>query len=78
VTALNSDDTSKRFFDNLPDLMTIDEAASFLGKDPKTIRNYIATRTFPFVRNGNRYMVFKDSLRTWLRQKEFVPWQSHQ
>jgi excisionase family DNA binding protein len=63
-------------FENLPYLMTVEEAASFLRKNPKTIRNWIGQRTIPFVKNGNRSMILRDSLAEWLKQQEFKPWQS--
>lgn len=67
---------TKRLFENLSDLMTIEEVADFLGKNPKTIKNWISMRTIPFVRNGNTNMILKDSFGAWLKRQEFTPWQS--
>jgi len=75
--AERTDNTSYRFFDNLPDLMTIEEVARFLQVRPKTVRNWIGARTFPYVEGvGRQNMVKKDSLAAWLNKKEVKPWQS--
>lgn len=65
-----------RLFDNLADLLTLEEVATFLGKDLQTIRNWIGKRTFPFVEVGNQNMVLKRSLMAWLEKRETTPWQS--
>jgi excisionase family DNA binding protein len=68
--------SGERLFENLPDLLTVEEAAGFLDKSPKTIKNWISLRTFPFVEVGNKMMVRKVSLAAWVQRQEFVPWQS--
>lgn len=62
-----------KLFENLPDLMTVDDLALAIDKSPGTIRNWIARREIPFVRIGNRSMVLKASFLAWLEEKENKP-----
>lgn len=54
-------------------LMTIEELAAALFKEPGTIRNWIARREVPFVRVGRRTMFLRASIREWLQQLETKP-----
>ncbi len=67
---------SGQLIDNLTvDLLTIEQVAGLLGKRPQTIKNWIARRTFPYIRIGNKNWVRREGLEAWLKQKEFKPWQ---
>lgn len=70
------DNKTLRLFENLPDLMTIEEAAEYLLKTPRAVKKWIALRRFPYIKVGKSYMVRKASLAEWERQQEFRPWQS--
>ena len=62
-------------FDNRIDLLSVEELAGALGLAPKTIRNYVARRSVPFVRIGRRTMFRLQSIEAWLEKKEKRPWQ---
>ena len=59
-------------FDNLG-LLTVEELARALGKAPKTIRNWVARRTIPFVVVGRTTMFRKRAVEAWLERKERKP-----
>ncbi len=67
--------TKPQFFDNRIDLLSVEELAGALGLAPKTIRNYVARRSVPFVRIGRRTMFRLRSIEAWLEKKEKKPWQ---
>jgi excisionase family DNA binding protein len=72
----NEGSHSGKLFENLDiGLLSIEEVAALLGKRPQTIRNLIAKRQLPFVRVGRKNFVRRESLETWLKRKEFKPWQ---
>ena len=57
-------------FDNL---ITIRELADYIGVSPKTIQNWVAYRTIPFLRIGKRTLFRKSRIEAWLQTKEFEP-----
>ena len=62
----------KPLFDNL---ITIKELADYIGVSPKTVQNWVAYRTIPFMRIGRRTLFRKSRIETWLQTKEFEPCQ---
>jgi len=76
MTALQKvDTTSQTLFENLPDLMTIEEVATYLREvEPKTIRKWIGLGVFPYIRIGRANMVRKSSLAVWMKEQESTPW----
>lgn len=54
-------------------ILELDDTAALLGFEQKTIRNYVARREIPFVPLGRRNVFLRDSLREWLRSKEYRP-----
>ena len=68
------DKTSGLLFDNLLDLMTVEDLAVALGKRPQTIRNWVARREIPFI-PGRPVMFRRRSIEAWLDKKELKPWQ---
>lgn len=58
---------------NVFGLMTVDEIAAALGREPQTIRNWVARREIPYVPLGQTSMFLRDSVREWLQKKEFKP-----
>ena len=57
-------------FDNL---ITIKELADYIGVSPKTVQNWVAYRTIPFMRIGRRTLFRKSRMEAWLQTKEFEP-----
>ena len=62
----------KFLFDNL---ITIKELADYIGVSPKTVQNWVAYRTIPFVRVGGKTRFRKTRIEAWLQTKEFEPCQ---
>ena len=60
------------FFDNL---ITIEELADYIGVSQKTIRNWVALRSIPFLRIGRKTFFYFDRLDKWFQTKEFEPCQ---
>ena len=56
-------------------LMTVEEVATLLHKQPQTIRNMVARRKIPFLKLGRKSMFRREALEAWIKQKEFNPWQ---
>lgn len=54
-------------------VLELGDMARVLGCAEQTLRNEVAKRTVPFVRQGNRNVFLVDSWRELLRQKEFRP-----
>lgn len=65
---------SKAFIENGIELLTVDQLADALGYAPKTIRNWVARRSIPFVKVGRRTMFRLESISAWLKKKEFKSW----
>ena len=55
-------DELKAAFNGRP-LITVQEAARYLHKDPRTLK---ADRTFPYRKRGGRYMVSLVALARWM------------
>ena len=66
------DDKSGEFFENL---ITIEELADYIGVSQKTIRNWVAMRSIPFLRIGRKTFFTTGKLCHWLQTKEFEPCQ---
>ena len=64
------DDKSGEFFENL---ITIEELADYIGVSQKTIRNWVAMRSIPFLRIGRKTFFYFDKLDKWFQTKEFEP-----
>ena len=60
------------FFDNL---ITIEELADYIGVSQKTIRNWVAMRSIPFLRIGRKTFFYFEKLDKWFQTKEFEPCQ---
>ena len=60
----------EELFDNL---ITIRELADYIGVSPKTVQNWVAYRTIPFVRVGGKTRFRRSRIETWLQTKEFEP-----
>ena len=58
------------FFDNL---ITIEELAGCIGVSQKTIRNWVALRSIPFLRIGRKTFFCFEKLDKWFQTKEFEP-----
>ena len=58
------------FFDNL---ISIEELADYIGVSQKTIRNWVALRSIPFLRIGRKTFFRYEKLNSWLQTKEFEP-----
>lgn len=66
--------TSKKLlFDN--QILSVQELAGLLGKEPKTIQNMVSRREIPFTRAGRTTIFLKDSIMDWLKRNEVRPWQ---
>ncbi len=50
-----------------------EDLARALGREPKTVCNWVASRSIPFVRLGNKNVFLVESMREWLRNKENRP-----
>ena len=59
-------------FDNL---ITIEELADYIGVSQKTIRNWVAMRSIPFLRIGRKTFFYFEKLDKWFQTKEFEPCQ---
>ncbi|MCZ0931646.1 MAG: helix-turn-helix domain-containing protein [Oligoflexia bacterium] len=57
-------------FDNL---ITIEELADYIGVSQKTIRNWVAMRSIPFLRIGRKTFFCFEKLDKWFQTKEFEP-----
>jgi len=64
---------SNVFFDNRIDLITIEELASNIGVSSKTVQNWVALRSIPFLRVGRRTLFRAEKIDLWLQTKEFEP-----
>jgi excisionase family DNA binding protein len=53
-------------------VLTVDEAAEFLGLNRKTVYEAIRAGTLPGRRVGRRVVVFRDALLDWCRSNECV------
>ena len=60
------------FFDNL---ITIEELADYIGVSQKTIRNWVALRSIPFLRIGRKTFFIQNKICRWFQTKEFEPCQ---
>ena len=60
------------FFDNL---ITIEELADYIGVSQKTIRNWVALRSIPFLRIGKKTFFIQSKICRWFQTKEFEPCQ---
>lgn len=59
--------------EDLPDILSVSDAASFLGVDRKTIYQAVGEGSFPGRRVGaRRVVVLRDALLDWLRSSERV------
>ena len=56
----------------LPPVLTVEEVASFLRLNPKTVYQAVADRQLPARRVGKRLVFLRDALLEWLRSKERV------
>lgn len=63
---------SETLFDNL---MTVEELAVALRQKPQTIRNRVARRQIPFIRDGRRTLFLRSSIEAWLKTNEVQPCQ---
>jgi excisionase family DNA binding protein len=52
-----------------PDILTVDEAADFLGLNRHTLYNAIACQTVPHRRIGRRILLYRPALLDWLSCK---------
>lgn len=52
------------------DLMSIDQAASFLHIAPRTLYNKINKRKIPFIKNGRKVLFSRKELTSWLLNGE--------
>ena len=66
------DKKSDAFFDNL---ITIEELADYIGVSQKTIRNWVALRSIPFLRIGRKTFFIQNKICRWFQTKEFEPCQ---
>ncbi len=56
----------------LPVVMTVGEAAEFLGVNAKTLYDAIRAGGVPARRIGRRVVILRDSLVSWLKSQEHV------
>ena len=64
-----------KLFDNRRlDLFSVEELANELGYSPKTIQNWVAKRSIPFIPMGGKTLFEKQAVMAWLKRKEFKPW----
>lgn len=60
-------------FENLL-MLTVNEVAEQLGKQPQTIRNWAALGKIPYI-PGRPIMFRATAIAAWLAQREKQPWQ---
>ncbi|MCZ0933009.1 MAG: helix-turn-helix domain-containing protein [Oligoflexia bacterium] len=71
IASRSSDDKKlDAFFDNL---IRIEELADYIGVSQKTIRNWVAMRSIPFLRIGRKTFFRYEKISGWLQTKEFEP-----
>ena len=61
------------FFDNRINLITIEELANYIGVSSKTVQNWVALRSIPFLRIGRKTLFRRERIDSWLQTKEFEP-----
>ena len=52
-----------------PRLLTVDEAAAYLGRTPKALRHMIASSAIPAVREGSRVHLDRADLDRWVEMR---------
>jgi len=57
-------------------LMSIDEAAEFLGLKKSTLYKYISARKMPFLKVGSRVLFSREKLEEWISSHIIEPIQS--
>jgi excisionase family DNA binding protein len=53
-----------------PRLLTVNEAAAYIGRTPKALRHMIATGTIPAVREGSRIHLDRADLDRWVEMRK--------
>lgn len=53
-----------------PRLLTVDEAAAYVGRTPKALRHMIANGTIPAVREGSRVHLDRADLDCWVEMRK--------
>ena len=59
------------FFENRINLITIEELANYIGVSSKTVQNWVAPRSIPFLRIGRKTLFRRERIDSWLQTKEF-------
>lgn len=54
--------------DSLPDMITLEECASFLGKTTSTLYTMTSKGTIPYHKGGNKLYFFKNEIIEWLKK----------
>ena len=54
----------------MTNLLSVREAADFLGLKPVTIYKYINSRSIPFIKIGRRVLFEPEDLESWLKDKK--------
>lgn len=52
-----------------PRLLTVDEAATYLGRTPKALRHMVANGSIPAVREGSRVHLDRADLDRWVEMR---------
>ncbi|MCF2501697.1 helix-turn-helix domain-containing protein [Dyadobacter chenhuakuii] len=55
---------------NVPELLTVSQAADFLSLSPSTVYTYISRRTIPFVKRNGSVWLLRSKLMVWLEEGE--------
>lgn len=53
-----------------PRLMSVNEAAAYIGRTPKALRHMIASGTIPVVREGSRLHLDRVDLNRWIEMRK--------
>jgi len=53
-----------------PRLMSVNEAATYIGRTPKALRHMIASGTVPVVREGSRLHLDRADLDQWVEMRK--------
>jgi excisionase family DNA binding protein len=53
-----------------PRLLTVDDAAAYIGRTPKALRHMIASGTVPAVREGSRVHLDRADLDRWIELRK--------
>ena len=53
-----------------PRLLSVDEAAAYIGRTPKALRHMISTGAIPVVREGSRVHLDREDLDQWIEMRK--------